>query len=72
MTIIYSLTPGNFSDDKCYRLFSGALFRDFSSDGCYKRSLARPNEGVMAFIGVNGARFLLVKWTYSLFYNKFP
>ena len=34
-----------------YKAVFGAFFRDFSSDGCYRRSLTRQNKGVMGVIG---------------------
>ena len=49
----------------------GALFRDFSSNGCYRRSLALPKKGVMGVIGVNGAPFPLVKIDFFAFFQNF-
>ena len=51
-----TITPSNFLEAGCYSVF-GALFRDFSSVGCYSRSLARPNKGKLGVIEVNGAPF---------------
>ena len=36
----------NFLSDAFYSV-SSTLFPDFSSDGCYSRSVALPNKGVM-------------------------
>ena len=63
MTMFYILVqgrptikPSNFLDIGCYSGF-GALFRDFSSVGCYSRSLARPNKGKLVVIDINGAHY---------------
>ena len=44
-----TITPSSFLEVGCYSVL-GALFRDFSSVGCYSRSLARPNKGKLGVI----------------------
>ena len=44
---------------------------NFSNDGCYIRSLARPNKGVMGVIEVNGSTFPLVKLDFFAFFKNF-
>ena len=43
----------------------------FWVDGCYRRSLARQNKGVMGVIGVNGPPFALVKIDFFAFFQNF-
>ena len=45
---------------------------NFSDDGCYIRSLARPNKGVMGVIEVNSTTFPSLKATCSFFTKVFP
>ena len=44
---------------------------NFSDDGCYIRSLARPNKGVMGVIKVKDSTFLLVKLDFFAFFQNF-